>query len=192
MTTLKFNPRNAILILIILLVAALRLATNFSSELGPLALVTPIAAMAIFGGAYFTGYIKPFFFPLLALFISDVVLSFTVYSSFRSGLLYSGWFWTYAAFALMTLAGKTIVREVTFQRVVLAVIATTLIHWLISDIGGCLIEKNAAGMLSVYGQRLITAIPYELKFLTATAIYSGIMFGAFEWMQKKYPSLRLA
>ncbi|PWT73159.1 MAG: hypothetical protein C5B59_14045 [Bacteroidetes bacterium] len=192
MSTLKFNPRNAVLLLIILLIAGFRVITNLSPELQPLAVVSPIAAMAIFGGAYFTGYSKPFVFPLLALFISDVVLSFTVFSSYRLGLLYAGWFWTYAAFALMTLAGKTLVKEVTVQRIALAVVATTLIHWLISDIGGCLMEKNAASILSVYGTRLVAAIPYELKFMTATAFYSAIMFGAFELLQKKFPSLRLA
>lgn len=192
MSILKFNPRNAVLLLIILIVAILRLATNFTTELGPLAVFTPIGAMALFGGAYFNGYIKPFAFPLLTLFVSDVVLSFTVLSPFRSGLLYQGWYWTYAAFALMTIAGKLIIKDVTVKYIAIATITVVLIHWLVSDIGGCLQEKNTSAMLTVYGQRLITAIPYELKFLAATAVYGALMFGSFEWMQKKYPQLSLS
>jgi len=46
-------------------------------------------------------------------------------------------------------------------------------------------------MLAVYGQRLITAIPFELRFLGGTILYSAMMFGTFEWMQKKYPQLAI-
>ncbi len=185
MSIFKFNPRTAVLLLIVVIVAALRLATNFSSELGPLALFTPIGAMALFGGAYFNGYIKPFAFPLATLFISDVILSFTILAPYRSGLLYYGWYWTYAAFALMVIAGKLIVKDVTIKHMVIGVVTVTLIHWLVSDIGGCLKEENINNMLTVYGQRLLTAIPYELRFLAATTIYSTVMFGSFEWLQKK-------
>ena len=188
----KFSPRTLVLLLIILIVAGLRLLADFVSDPGPLAVFTPIGAMALFGGAYFSGKIKPFAFPLLTLFVSDVVLSFTVYAPFRSGLLYTGWYWTYGAFALMTLAGKFIIKDVTFKNVVISVITATLIHWLVSDIGGCLREPNASAMLSTYIQRLITAIPYEWKFLGGTAIYSAIMFGGFEWIQKKFPALKVA
>jgi len=192
MSILKFSPRSIVLLLIILIVAGLRLSTYYIADPGPLAVFTPIGAMALFGGAYFSGNFKPFAFPLLTLFVSDLILSFTVFSSFRSGLLYTGWYWTYGAFALMTLAGKFIIKDVTFKNVVISVITATLIHWLVSDIGGCLREPNASAMLSTYIQRLITAIPYEWKFLGGTAIYSAIMFGGFEWIQKKFPALKVA
>ena len=191
MSILKINPRSATLFLIIIAVAALRLASYYITAPDSLSVFTPIGAMALFGGAYFNGYIKPFAFPLLALFVSDIVLSYSVFSSFRTGLLYTGWLWTYGAFALMSLAGKLIIKEVTPKHILVAVITATLIHWLISDIGGCLQQKDISSILTVYGQRLIMAIPYELKFFGATAIFSAIMFGSFEWMQKKYPALKM-
>jgi len=178
-----------ILLLFILVVAGLRLAINFMSDPGPFGVFTPIGAMALFGGAYFSGYAKPFAFPLLTLFISDMILSFTVFSSFRNGLLYTGWYWTYGAFALMVAAGKLIIKEVTIKRLAIGIITATLIHWLVSDIGACLLEQNTSSMLTVYMQRLVTAIPYELKFLGGTVVYGSIMFGVFEWMQKRYPVL---
>jgi len=188
MSVLKINPRNAILLLFILVTAAMRLfAIN---GYGPLTVFTPIGAMALFGGAYFTGNVKPFAFPLLTLFISDLVLSFTVYAPFRSGLLYAGWYWTYGAFALMTIAGKLIIRDITIKNIVIAVIVSTLIHWLVSDIGGCLVENKFS--LPVYYARLISAIPYEWRFLAGTAIYSTILFGMFEWLQRRYTSLQTA
>ncbi len=192
MTISRFNPRNVILLSMIFVAAGMRLATNFSSEFGPLALFTPIGAMAIFGGAYFRGNIKPLMFPLLTLFISDLILSFTVLSQFRTILLYDGWYWTYGAFALMTIAGKLIIKKVAIHTVLLAAIVSTTIHWLVSDIGGCIQDTSGAGFLTVYGQRLISALPYEFRFFAGTIIYSGILFGAFEWLQRRYPKLQMA
>src|ERR1700730_850163 len=129
----KLNPRTSILLLIMVVVASLRLLTHFTTHLNPISNFTPLGAMALFGGAYFKGKMKPFLFPLLTLFISDVILSFTVYSSFRTGLLYAGWYWTYAAFGLMALAGKMLIKEVNMKSVLVSILAITLIHWLVSD-----------------------------------------------------------
>ena len=192
MSIKKINPRTIVLFIFILAVAALRLSTNFSKDLGPIAVFTPLGAMALFSGSYFTGNLKPFAFPLLTLFISDLVLSFTVLAPYRIGLLYPGWFWTYSAFALMVVAGKLIINNVTFKKIVVGVIAVTLIHWLVSDIGGCLLDNSGSAKFSVYIQRLVTAIPYELRFLGGTAIYSALMFGIFEWMKSRYTSLKVA
>jgi hypothetical protein len=190
MSVLKINPRNAVLLLIIVVTAALRLA-SFSGW-GPLTVFTPIGAMALFGGAYFNGNVKPFAFPLLTLLISDLILMQTMFtdSEYRDGLLYNGWVWTYGAFALMAIAGKLIIRDIKVKNIAIAVVVSTLIHWLVSDIGGCLAENKFT--LSVYATRLITAIPYELRFLGGTALYSALLFGLFEWLQTKYTSLKPA
>lgn len=188
MSLQQFNPRTMVLLLFILLVAALRFASF--SNWGPLTVFTPVGAMALFGGAYFTGNVKPFAFPLLTLLISDLVLSYTILAPYRNGFLYSGWVWTYGAFALMTIAGKLIIKDVTVKNVAIATVVSTLIHWLVSDIGGCIQENTFS--FSVYVSRLITAIPYEWRFFGGTAIYGAILFGAFELLQKKYTALRPA
>ena len=188
MSVPQFNPRSLVLLLIIVIVAALRFAAF--TGMGPLTVFTPVGAMALFGGTYFKGNLKPLLFPLLTLFISDVVLAFTVLSAHRVGLLYAGWFWTYLAFALMAIAGKLIIKEVTIKNILIGVVVATCIHWLISDIGGCLAEQHFS--MTVYVQRLITAIPYEWMFLAGTAIYSTIMFGAFELLQHRFGSLKTA
>ena len=186
MSVPTFNPRSVALLLIIIIVAALRLA-SFSGW-GPLTVFTPIGAMALFGGAYFKGNIKPLLFPLLTLFISDVILSYTKFAEIRTGLLYAGWEWTYLAFALMAVIGKLIIKDINIKNIAIAVVAATLIHWLVSDIGGCIQENKIS--FTVYGQRLISAIPYEWRFLGGSAIYSAIMFGAFEYLQRRYTILK--
>jgi hypothetical protein len=183
----KFNPRIAVLLLFIIVVAALRLASF--SGIGPLTLFTPVGAMALFGGAYFKGNIKPFLLPLLTLFISDVIVSFTIFPEMRVGLLYAGWYWTYMAFALITLAGKYFIKDVAVKNIVIAVVASTVIHWLVANVGMCVQENQFTA--SLYWQKLVSSITYELRFMAGTALYTGIMFGAFELLQRRYPSLRL-
>lgn len=187
MTNFKFYPKNLILLAIILIVAALRLASFYG--IGPLTLFTPVGAMALFGSAYFKDRITPFLFPLMTLFLSDVIVSFTVFPQYRVGLLYSGWFWTYSAFALMILAGKYILREVNVKNMVIAIISATVIHWLVTDFGMC-IQENTFSM-PMYIEKLGTAIPYELRFMAGTALYCTLMFGGFEFLSRKYPSLKL-
>ncbi|WP_205508628.1 DUF6580 family putative transport protein [Longitalea arenae] len=188
MSIKQISPRYAALLLFIVVTAALRLASFLGW--GPLTVLTPVGAMALFGGAYFQGYIKPIVFPLLTLFISDVVLTFTIFSDaqYRDGLLYNGWVWTYTSFALMAIAGKLIIRDITVTRIVMAVIVAGLIHWLVSDLGSCIVEEKFT--VSLYTQRLISAIPYEWRFLAGTVFYSAVLFGAFEWLQKRYTSLQ--
>lgn len=182
------QPRTAVLLLFVIAVAALRLA-SFSGY-GPLTLLTPLGAMALFGGAYFRGPVKPFVLPLLTLFISDVIVSFTIFPELRSGLLYEGWYWTYLAFAGMVLAGKLLLRKVSVAHVLLAAATATLIHWLVSDIGMCVADNQLS--MTVYLQRLQSAMPYELRFFAGTLVYSGILFGLFELMQRKYPHFQLS
>jgi hypothetical protein len=59
----KLNPRTGLLLLMISIVAVIRVLNNFSAGITPLANYSPLAAMALFGGAYFTGIIQPLTFP---------------------------------------------------------------------------------------------------------------------------------
>lgn len=186
----KFNPRSIVLILFVLLTATIRIITNLNTHLSPIANFSPIGAMALFGGAYFTKEWKAFGFPLFALFVSDLILSFTVFNQYRQGLLYGGWFWTYGAFALMTLAGRWIIKHVSVSTVLLSTICCVFIHWIVTDFGvwlnGILYAKTVGGFINC----LIAAIPFELSFLAGTVFYSAILFGAFEWMQQRYRVLK--
>ncbi|RFM26607.1 DUF6580 family putative transport protein [Deminuibacter soli] len=190
---IKLNPRSAVVLLITVIVAGLRLAGCFSKEISPLINFTPVGAMALFGGACFTGNVKPFAFPLLTLFISDFILSYTIYAPYRGdSLLYTGWYWTYLAFALMTLTGKLMVTKLNGARIIGGILVCTLIHWIVSDISawqmGTLYPKTFGG----YIQCLIAAIPYEMRFLAGTAIYGAVMFGTMALLQQRYPKLKMA
>jgi hypothetical protein len=128
---------------------------------------------------------------LLTLLLSDFILSVTVYKNFNGGFLYEGWYLVYAAFALMVLVGKVILKNVNVISVVLATVVTVLIHWVVTDFGvwygSALYPQTLAGFATV----LFNAIPFEVRFLNGTLGYSAVMFGLFEYLKVKYPVLNL-
>jgi len=188
----KFNPRNAVLMLIIVLIAFIRVFTNFSTHITVLANYSPLAAMALFGGAYFKGNLKAVFFPLLTIFLSDLILFATVYKDYGNGFLYDGWYWVYGAFVQIALTGKLIIRKINAQRIALAIVVSICIHWIVTDFGVWLGSKTYPQTWAGFNACLIAAIPFELRLFAATIIYSTIMFGVFELMKRKNLALQTA
>lgn len=177
----KFNPSAVILVSIVALVSIFRIAAPYSDNFKEIANFSAIGAIALFGGAYFNTNIKAFGFPLLVLLISDVFIAQT--SGY--GFFYGGWYWTYIAFVLMVLVSKLLLKKINVQNLVMATIAVILIHWIVSDVSAMYIPGLYQSTLAGFGACLIAAIPYELKFLYGTVIYSTVMFGFMAW----YPLL---
>jgi len=185
MFTTKFSPRNAVVLAIIVVIATIRVLNNFSTEITVLANYSPLAALALFGSAYFKGNIKPLLFPLMAIFISDVVLFSTVYKNYGNGFLYREWYWVYGAFLLMGISSKLIIKKITIANIAIAILAAVFIHWIVTDLGVWIGSKTYAQTWSGFILCLDAAIPFELRLLLATVLYSTIMFGVFEMIQRK-------
>lgn len=191
MSAKTFDPRSIVILVFILAVAALRIIFRLQPGFAVLNNFSPVGAMALFSGAYFNKFLKAFLFPLLTLWLSDIILCrFAYYYEWR--LFYEGFYWTYGSFALMVIAGKLLLKDVSVKNVLLATLAITFIHWIVTDFGvwfqGTVYPKTLGGWLTC----LWTAIPFERNFLSATILFSSIMFGTFEWMKTKYASLKIA
>ena len=190
MSIKKINPRTLALITFILLIGVVRTYLSVDENMFGLSNFSPVGAMALFGGSYFDKKWKSFFFPLFTLLVSDVVLQFTVFYRPGNGLLYGGWYYVYSAFILMVLVGRYL-NKINLLNIFLASIAAVIIHWLVTDFGVWLNNPKYPQSFIGYLQCLVVAIPFEWRFFSGTLIYSAVLFGIFEWMQKKYPGLRL-
>jgi hypothetical protein len=184
MTLQKVNTRNTVLILMIVAAGAFRLVSYKYPYV--LSNFTPVGAIALFGGAYFTDKWKAYLVPLLTLFLSDIALNY-LYTS-KLVLFYSGSFWVYLCFAIMVFIGS-LIKKATVVSVLLAAVVSVAIHWLIMDLPwlyGNLYPHTFAG----YGQSLIAAIPFEKNMLFGDALFGLILFGGFELAKSKYSALR--
>jgi hypothetical protein len=192
MSVNKINPRFAVLLAFMFVVGGLRILN--AAEFTAWSNFTPIGAMALFGGAYFKQRWKAFAFPLLTLFLGDVFIQTLVYD-----ISYTVMPLIYLSFSLIVLIGIIAIRKVTVKSVMLSALASTFIFWLIADFsvwmaGGIdirtqqVFSRDLAGLLQCYWQ----GFPYMINFLLGTLFYGAVMFGLFEWMQRRFPALATA
>ncbi|RDC57698.1 hypothetical protein DU508_01690 [Pedobacter chinensis] len=191
MSNLKFNPRNLILLLMILAITGFRLLVTFNSDELKFANFSSIGAVALFGGAYFKDNLKAFAFPLLSLFLSDFILATTIFSKYSTGFLYEGWYWTYIAFALMVLTGRVLLQKINVVTLLASTLTIVFIHWIVTDFGVWFQNPSYPQNFAGFWLCLERAIPFEIRFLEGTLIYGAILFGAFEILKTKYPVLKL-
>jgi hypothetical protein len=170
------------LVAVILIAASLRLvphAPNFS----------PIAAMALFGGAYLSRKSLAFFAPLAAMFLSDCVLGF-----------HDQVVAVYASFALVTMIGFVLAGKASAQGRVkpsawgigLSSAAGSVVFFAITNFtvwfGSGMYERSAQGLLNCY----VAALPFLQNSLVGDALFAAVMFGAWAVVEKAIPSLQEA
>jgi len=183
MSLKTINIRTVVLILIVLAATAMRLV---SFKYPFLSNFTPVGAIALFGGAYFTPKWKSYGVVLLSLFFSDILINY-LYTS-KWVLFYSGALWIYLCFALMVFIGS-LIKKVNVLNVFLGSLAGVAIHWLIMDLPwlyGTLYPHTLQG----YGMSLAAALPFEKNMVLGDVVFGLILFGSFELAKNKYAILR--
>ncbi len=185
----KLNLRDTIILTIIILTAVWRvLMVDDSLNIAAFSNFTPLGAMALFGGAYL-GRLKGFAFPLLTIWFSDILLNrFLFYGEWV--LFYEGSAWVYGAFALMVLAGRYLKPNENAGRFIGSSLLIVLIHWVVTDIGVWLGSAVYPQTLAGFWACLVAAIPFERNFLVGTLVYGALLFGIFEVLKARYPSLQ--
>ena len=188
------NVRMLVLVAITMLAGVFRVLQTAGHV--PFSNFTPIGAMALFGGAYFSSRPKAYLFPLLTLFVSDVVLMNTVYADHSNGLLYEGWYVIYFAFGLMVFLGQHLIRKVSVKSVVLAGVLAGLSHFIIADFAvwfrggtdlstGLPFTRDWRGLMQCY----IQALPFLKNMVAGNLIFGAVFFGGFELAKYRFPVL---
>lgn len=168
-----FNPRVLFILSIIIVAAVLRLLINIPN-------VTPIAAMALFGGAFLGKKHLTFIIPFVTLFITDLLIG-----------LHSTIIYVYFAFALTVMIGIFIRKKVTIFSVVGGSLVSSILFFLITNFGSWATAMmpypmNFAGLMQAYS----AGIPFFRSELLGTLLFNGIFFGTFVLITRKYPILQ--
>jgi len=166
------KPRFIVLMGMILLATAMRLvphAPNF----------TPLTAMALFGGAYFTDKRLAFLVPLMALFLSDLFLGFHSLAPV-----------VYGSFALIVCLGFGLRRQRSASRIIGASIIGAVIFFLLTNLGvwafDTMYPKTIGGLVDCF----VLAIPFFGNTLLSSFFYSALLFGGFALAESKLTGLR--
>jgi len=166
------KPRFTTLAGMVFLAAALRLIPHPPN-------FTPLAAMALFGGAYLSDKRLAFGLPLAALLLSDAVLGF-----------YHGMIWVYGSFVLMVCLGLQLQSRRRLRPIAGAALASSVLFFALTNFGvwasGDLYPRTFGGLGACY----VAAIPFFQNTIAGDLVYTALLFGGFALVEKKFPALR--
>lgn len=184
MTLQKINTRNIVLAIIIVALAAIRL---FTFKYQVWSNFTPVGAIAIFGGVYFTDKWKAYAVILISFFVSDVIINHAYTGVWSLWSSYT--FWNCVCFSIIVFVGSTI-KKINFLSGLLILLIPVAIHWLIMDLPWVNTPGLYPNTLAGYGTALIAAIPFEKNMLLGDVLFGLVLFGGFELAKSKFSVLR--
>ncbi len=180
------NKRSTLVAGIVVAAALMRLAPHPPN-------VTPIAAMALFGGAYFANRKLVYLLPLAAMLLSDLVLGYT-----RYGLLIvlASQPVVYACILATTALGQCINDRRSVWQVGAATLAGSILFFVVTNFAvwatANLYPLTGSGLVACY----TSAIPFFRNSLLGDVAFSTILFGGLAllenrlaWMRDSAPSL---
>ena len=170
------TPRTGVLIAMIAFALGVRLVIFYVPGVFPYNF-TPVEAIALFGGAYFSDRRLAFLVPLAAMFLADLVIGLhplipVIYACIAASVLLG--FGLRDKVSVLRVASYGIAGSLLFFAVV------SFAEWLIGDTDYC-----RAGIVSCY----VAAVPFLKGWLAGTLVWSAILFGGFEVMRRRWVGL---
>lgn len=140
--------------------------------------LTPIAALALFGGAIFADKRAAFLVPLLALFLTDIFLGF-------SGLTAV----VYGSFALIVCLGFWLHGRRSAGRIVAAALCGSMLFFILTNLGVWALTPLYPKTLSGLSECYVAALPFFQNTLAGDLLYSGLLFGGLAMAERRWPRL---
>lgn len=139
---------------------------------------TPVAAMALFGGATLGNKRLAYILPIIAMFLSDLIIGF-----------HNTMWAVYLAFVATVFIGTKINGNIKPLNVISASIASSALFFVITNFavwfGSSFYPQNFTGLIECY----IAAIPFFNNGLVGDLFYSGILFTVFTLAGQRFPQL---
>ncbi|OFX79939.1 MAG: hypothetical protein A2X12_04070 [Bacteroidetes bacterium GWE2_29_8] len=136
---------------------------------------TPIAAIALFSGAFLNKKYLAYFIPLIIMFLSDLIIGF-----------HSTMIFVYLSIAITVLMGNVLLKKIKTVNVVGASLLSSSLFFIITNFGMWattnLYPKDFNGLLQAYTM----AIPFFNNGIMGDAFYSLLILGAFSFVDNKY------
>ncbi len=167
-----WKPRFVVLAGMVLAAAASRLMPHPPN-------LTPITALALFGGATFSDKRAGFLVPLAALFLSDLVMG-----------LYSGLWIVYGSFALIVCIGFWLRTRRRIAPIAGATLASSVLFFVVTNFGvwalDSLYPKTASGLVACY----VAGVPFFRNALAGDIGYAAALFGGLALAERWFPGVR--
>jgi Family of unknown function (DUF6580) len=166
------------------LIVALAIAARF---IPGAANFSPVYAGLLFGGVYLKKR-DSIWFPVLLLAGSDLLVNLLLYQMPFQWMQTLNW----VGFAAIVMVGWWLQKRITVRNVLIASVAGPSVFFLISNfavwIGGGMYPPTFGGLAACY----TAAIPFYGNSLISGVLFSGILFGAYEYHLRKAHSREVA
>ena len=151
---------------------------------------SPIEAVALFGGAYFANRQWALLVPLVAMFASDLLLGVFNGGIYWSYFASAGYLLVYACIALSTVLGFGLRGKVGASRVLSYSLAGSLLFFVVTNFGAWLSDPAYPKTFAGLGAAYVAGVPFFQWTVLGTLIYAALLFGGFELLRNRVPSLR--
>ncbi len=153
--------------------------------------VTPIGGMALFGAAYFGRKYLAVLIPLAALWLSNLFIDNLIYQAYYDGFVWFSQPFVFLSFLMIVGLGWLALGKVTPLRLLGSSLGASVLFFLVSNFGvwltgGGMYPMNMEGLIACY----TAGLPFFRNTVLGDLVFVGALFGIFEWMQQRYPSLR--
>lgn len=180
----KLNLKFPVLCMLLLLAVASRLIPHPAN-------FAPMGAMALFGSAYFSRKYLAILLPIIATWLSDLFINNVIYAQYYPSFtwFYEGFYWQYGTYVLIGLVGLIIFKKVNPKLILTGGLISTLLFFIITNfgcwIGSTSYPQNFVGLMECYAM----GIPFLKGTLLGDLFYCAVLFGSFELIKIKVPTL---
>ncbi len=162
-----------------LTISAIILALAVFRLLPHLPNVSPVAAMALFGGAYFADKRMAFIVPFVALFLSDLLLG-----------LHNSMIFVYAGFGITVVIGFALQKKINVTNTAFAMLVSSVLFFLLTNFGAWLTSglyaKTAAGLMQAY----VAGLPFFQNSLLGNMVFAAVIFGGYYLLKNNVSVLK--
>lgn len=133
---------------------------------------TPIAAVALFGGAILPRKWATSL-PLIAMIVSDLIIG-----------LHPLILFTWGSFALIALLSSYKLKSINFSNVAIGSLGASILFFVVSNFGVWLEGRLYVRTLSGLVECFVNALPFFRNTLLGDAVFSLVLFGAYVFAYK--------
>lgn len=178
------TPRVLMLIVLVFAAASARLLPHLHN-------LAPMTAVTLFAAAYLPSRRWSVFLPLVAMFLSDVVLYATKDVAYRDQAL-SNMLFVYPAFAVVAGLGQWLRGRVTVGRAIGTALACSVVFFLITNFGAWLTlsrmtppmySQTFSGLIDCY----IAGVPFFRGTFAGDLLYTAALFGGIALLERRAP-----
>jgi len=155
-----------------------------------------IEALALFGGAYLTSRVLAVAVPIIALYLSDLVINNTIARPFfpeQEGIILYADYMPYNLLAMVAivLLARVTLSKVSALRVLGSALGASVLFFIVTNVGSWLTypiySKDLAGLSAAF----TAAVPFYQNTWVSSVLFSTVLFGSYE-LYKSYAASKLS